>query len=160
MGFRTNDFCGFCKGQPESLKRFCNDFEIYWYIISSKRIRLSLQNVLVGIVAETTDPLHLLLNYFIIIGKLFLWNYKNNQILPNIHGFRAKIVAKYATEKIISRRDFFRKKWTLSPIFLNSLFLSLRHFSVLLYYTFCQSLTQNIHSFVSSFGLIKSLYIH
>ena len=29
-----------------------------------------------------------------------------------------------------------------------------------LHYTFCQSLTQNIHLFVSSVGSIKSLYIH
>ena len=70
---------------------------------------------IVGIITETTDPLNILLNYFIIIGKLFLWNCRNNQILPNIHGFRAKIVAKYETEKIISNKDFLRKKWILSP---------------------------------------------
>ena len=96
-------------------KQFWDDFETYWRIISSKRIRLSLQNVLVGIITEINDPLHILLNYFIIIGKLFLWNCRNNQILSNIRGFRAKIVAKYETEKIVSRKDFFRKKWILSP---------------------------------------------
>ena len=125
MGFRTNDLCSFCKSQPESLnhllfhcpysKQFWKDFEIYWCIISNQRIRLSLQNVFVGIITEPSDPLHIMLNYFIIIGKLFLWNCRNKQILPNIHGFRAKIVAKYETEKIISRKDFFTKKWTLSP---------------------------------------------
>ena len=125
MGFRTNDLCSFCKGQPESLnhllfhcpysKQFWKDFEIYWCIISNQKIRLSLQNVLVGIITETSDPLHIMLNYFIIIGKLFLWNCRNKQILPNIHGFRAKIVAKYETEKIISRKEFFTKKWILSP---------------------------------------------
>ena len=141
MGFRTNDLCSFCKGQPESLnhllfnghcpysKQFWNDFETYWCIISSKRIRLSLQNVLVGIITETTDPLHILLNYFIITGKLFLWNCRNNQILPNIQGFRAKVVAKYETEKIINNKDFLRKKWILCLlIFPSSLFLSLCHF--------------------------------
>ena len=125
MGFRTNDLCSFCKGQPESLnhllfhcpysKQFWKDFEIYWCIISNQKIRLSLQNVLVGIITETSDPLHIMLNYFIIIGKLFLWNCRYKQIFPNIHGFRAKIVAKYETEKIISRKDFFTKKWILSP---------------------------------------------
>ena len=45
IGFRTNDLCSFCKGQPESLnhllfhcsysKQFWKDFEIYWCIISS-----------------------------------------------------------------------------------------------------------------------------
>ena len=125
MGFRTNDLCSFCKSQSESLnhlffhcpysKQFWNDLEIYWCSVSSKRIRLSLQNVLIGIIAENADPLHLLLNYFIMIGKVFLWNCRNNQILPNIHGFRAKIAAKYETEKIISRKDFFKRKWILSP---------------------------------------------
>jgi len=129
IGFRTNDLCSFCKSQSESLnhlffhcpysKQFWNDLEIYWCSISSKRVRLSLQNVLVGIIAENTDPLHLLLNYFIMIGKLFLWNCRNNQILPNIHRFRAKNVLKYETEKINSRKDFFRKKMdTVSLSFL------------------------------------------
>ena len=97
MGFRTNDLCSFCKSQPESLnhlfshcpysKQFWNDLEIYWCSVSSKRICLSLQNVLIGIIAVNGDPLHLLRNYFIMIGKVCLWNCKNNQILPNIHGF-------------------------------------------------------------------------
>ena len=66
-----------------------------------------MQNVLVGIITETADPLHILLNYFITIGKLFLWNCRNNQILPNIQGFRAKkIVAKFETKKIINNKDF------------------------------------------------------
>ena len=146
MGFRTNDLCSFCKGQSESLnhllfnghcpysKQFWNDFETYWCIISSKRTRVSLQNVLVGIITETTDPLHIFLNYFIIIGKLFLWNCRNNQILPNIQGFRAKVVAKYETEKIINKKDFLRKKWRLCLlIFLSSLFLSLCHTQLYVY---------------------------
>jgi len=40
-----------------------------------------------------------LLNYFIIIGKLYLWDCRSKQNLPNIYGFRAKIVAKYETEE-------------------------------------------------------------
>ena len=133
MGFRTNDLCSLCEAQPESVnhllfhcpysKQFWNDFEIYWCIISSQRIRLSLQNVLVGIITETTDPLHIMLNYFIIIEKFFLWSCRKNQILPNIHGFRAKIVAKYETEKTISRKEFFRKNRYCLLIYLNSVFL-------------------------------------
>ena len=97
MGFRTNDLCSFCKSQSESLnhlffhcpysKQFWNGLEIYWCSVSSKRIRFFLQNVLIGIITENADPLHLLLNYFIMIRKVFLWNCTNNQILPNIHGF-------------------------------------------------------------------------
>ena len=105
MGFRTNDLCSFYKSQSESLNHLffhCpyskHDLEIYGCSVSSKRIRLSLQNVLIGIIAEIADPLHLLLNYFIMIEKVFLWNCRNN-LLPNIHGFRGKIAAKYETEK-------------------------------------------------------------
>ena len=31
--------------------------------------------------------------------KLYLWECRSKQILPNIYGFRAKVVAKYDTEK-------------------------------------------------------------
>ena len=31
-----------------------------------------------------------------------------------IHGFRAKIIAKYETEKKISNKDFFKRKWILT----------------------------------------------
>ena len=109
MGFRTNDLCIFCKSQSESLnhlffhcpysKQFWNDLEIYWCSVSSKRIRLfSLQNVLVGIIAENTDPSHLLLNYFIMIGKLFLWNCRNNQIMDTVSlSFLTHCSCHYAT---------------------------------------------------------------
>ena len=86
-----------------------------------QRIHLSLQNVLVGIITEKSSPLHKLLKYFIIIGKLFLWNCRSNQILPNIHGFGEKIAAKYETKRRISKKDFFKKKWIL--------LLKLNHFT-------------------------------
>ena len=140
MGFRTNDLCSFCKSQSESLNHLffhCPYSKQFWILKSTGavfqaklRIRLSLQNVLIGINAGNADPLHLLLNCFIMIGKVFLWNCRNNQILPNIHGFRAKIAAKYETEKIISRKDFFKKNEYCLVICLNSLFLSLYHFYV------------------------------
>ena len=56
IGFITNDLCSFCKSQSESLnhlffhcpysKQFWDDLEIYWCSISGKKVRLSLQNVL------------------------------------------------------------------------------------------------------------------
>jgi len=101
IGFRTNDLCSFCKSQSESLnhlffhcpysKQFWNDLEIYWCSISSKRVRLSLQNVLVGIIAENTDPLHLLLNYFIMIGKLFCGIAEITKFFPIFIDFEQKM---------------------------------------------------------------------
>ena len=68
-------------------------------LISNQRIRLSLENVLFGILTENACPLLQLLNYFMIIGKLYLWDCRGKQILPNVYGFRAKIIAKYETEE-------------------------------------------------------------
>ena len=96
-------------------KQFWMEFELYWCLISNQRIRLCLENVLFGILTENTCPLLQLLNYFIIIGKLYLWDCRSKQILPNIYGFRAKIIAKYETEEKISNKEFFIRKWILTP---------------------------------------------
>ena len=79
------------------------------------RICLCLENVLFGILTENSCPLLQLLNYFIIVGKLYLWDYRSKQILPNIYGFRANIIAKYETEGKISNKKFFKRKWMLTP---------------------------------------------
>ena len=96
-------------------KQFWIDFELYWCLISNQRIRLCLENVLFGILTENTCPLLQLLNYFIIIGKLYSWDCRSKQIFPNIYGFRAKIIAKYETEEKISNKEFFKRKMILTP---------------------------------------------
>ena len=82
IGLRTNDLCTFCDNQPESLthlfyhcsrsKQFWSEFELYWCLILNQRIRLCLENVLFGILTENACPSLQLLNYFIIIRKLYL----------------------------------------------------------------------------------------
>ena len=67
---------------------------------------------------ENACPLLQLLNYFIVIvviEKLYLWDRRSKQILPNIYGFRTKIIAKYETEEKISNKEFFKRKWILTP---------------------------------------------
>ena len=128
IGFRTNDLCTFCDTQPESLthlfyhcsrsKQFWIEFELYWCLISNERgIRLCLENVLFGILTRNMLALYsnCMLNYFIIIGKLYLWDCRSKQILANIYGFRAKIIAKYETEEKINNQEFFKRKWILTP---------------------------------------------
>ena len=82
-------------------KQFWIKFEIYWCLISNQRIRLSLQIVLFGILTENACPLLQLLNNFIITGKLYLWDWRSKQILPNIYGFRANIIAKNEQQSIL-----------------------------------------------------------
>ena len=55
-----------------------------------------------------------LLNYLIIVGKLFLWDCRRNQIKPKIKGYQNKIVKKYETERKI-KKDYFEKKWIFNP---------------------------------------------
>lgn len=74
-----------------------------------------MQNILFGIL-EKQCPLSNLLNYFIIIGKLFLWDCRRSQTLPKIQGFQSKIKNKFDIERKISKKDFFKKKWLLVPI--------------------------------------------
>ena len=108
IGFRINDACTFCNDEPENLyhlfcecphsKTFWTDFESYWYHISDQPIHLSAQNVLFGVLSKQC-PLSNLLNYFIIIGKLFLWDCRRSQTLPKIQGLKSKLKIKYETEK-------------------------------------------------------------
>ena len=71
---------------------------------------LSLQNVIFGIISKQC-PLTQLLNYFIIVGKLFLWDCRRNQIKPTIKGYQNKIANKYETECKIKKNHYFEKKW-------------------------------------------------
>ena len=119
IGYKTDDLCTFCNAEPETLshlfydcshsKKFWIDFESYWCLLSNQQISLSMQNILFGIL-EKRCPLSNLLNYFIIIGKLFLWNCRRSQTLPKIPGFQSKIKNKCDIERKISKKDFFKKK--------------------------------------------------
>ena len=74
---------------------------------------LTLQDVIAGIL-YTNGPL---LNYLILIAKLYLWGCRRNQTLPVITAFSCKVKIKYETEKYIcvktNEMDKFNKKWTL-----------------------------------------------
>jgi len=82
---------------------------LYWYHLSDQPIHLSAQNVLFGVLSKQC-PLSNLLNYFIVIGKLFLWDCRRSQTLPKIQGLQSKLKIKYETEKNINKKNFFEKK--------------------------------------------------
>ena len=87
--------------------------ERFWCRLSNQQVRLSLQNVIFGIISKQ-HPSTKLLNYFIVVGNLFLWDCRRNQIKPKIKGYQNKIANKYETERK-KKRLFWKKKWTFSP---------------------------------------------
>ena len=121
IGFITDDKCSFCKSEPETLKHllfdcvysklFWKDLEFYYYSLSKEFVYLSLKDVLIGIISSECP----LLNYFLLIGKLYLWDCRRSQILPSSAGFKIKIKIKFVTEKYICTKNKtfyqFNKKW-------------------------------------------------
>jgi hypothetical protein len=124
IGYITDDKCSFCKSEPETLlhllfncvysKLFWKDFEFYFYSLTKEFVHLNLQDVLIGIIASECP----LLNYFLLIAKLYLWDCRRSQILPSLAGFKTKIKIKFETEKYICSKnntlDQFIKKWGTS----------------------------------------------
>ena len=94
-------------------KQFWKEFQYYYYTLTREFICLTLQDVITGIL-YTNCPL---LNYLILIAKLYLWGCRRNQTLPVITAFSSKVNIKYETEKHkcvkTNRMDKFNKKWAL-----------------------------------------------
>ena len=88
---------------------FWTDFESYWYILSNEPIHLSAQNVIFEVLSKQ-GPLLNLLNYFIIIGKLFLWDCRRSQTLPKIQGLQSKLKLKKMKLKKITINTAFLKR--------------------------------------------------
>ena len=115
IGYKSNDLCTFCKTVSETsdhffyncshTRQFWTDFASYWHLLSKHQIHLSLKDVLFGIFSEKKCPLLDLLNYFVIIGKLFLWDCRRSQTLPKIEEFKAKIKIKYDIESKLQNKN-------------------------------------------------------
>jgi len=73
-----------------------------------------LKDVIVGVII-TKCPL---LNYLLLIAKIYLWESRRTQKLPNITGFKLKVTNKFETEKYVCMKnntlDKFNKKWLIS----------------------------------------------
>ena len=105
IGFITEDKCSFCKSESETLshllfdcietKSFWRDFEFYFYSLSKEFVHLTLKDVIVGIISTKC----ILLNYLLLIAKIYLWDCRRTQILLNITGSKLKVKNKY--ERII-----------------------------------------------------------
>ena len=124
IGFATDDNCSLCKSYPETLSHFFFDclyshtfwkeFEFYFHSISKEPVSLTLKDVIIGIV-DSKGPL---LNYLLLIAKLYLWDCRRTSMLPEIIGLKHKIKNKFEIEKYVNIKnntlDKFKRKWTIN----------------------------------------------
>ena len=122
IGFIDKDRCTFCKYKAKTLyhlmfycphsKQFWSHFESYFSSLTNQHFQLSLWDVLFG----ATTSKSTLLNYLLILGKLYLWDCRRSNIHGHVFSFQTK-VNKYETEKYICTRDNklgeFNNKWTI-----------------------------------------------
>ena len=98
IGYIQDDKCSLCKTDSESLyhiffecrhtKQFWKEFQYYYYTLTREFICLTLQDVITGIL-YTNCPL---LNYLILIAKLYLQGCRRNQTPPVITAFSTKVL--------------------------------------------------------------------
>ena len=98
-------------GKPVFYKTYYNSgIEKYYFTISKLFKILNLQDIIIGITASSCP----LLNYLILIGKIYIWDCRRKGVRPNLEGFKFKIKIKYQTEKYIATKNndletFYRK---------------------------------------------------
>ena len=122
IGKIPSDLCTFCQSSQEILEHFfyqCpystefwSRFENFWLTITKEQIKLDYKNIILGILDEKSS----LLNYFTILGKLYLWNCRKNNQNPLFLPFEDIVKRKYETEKLIASQNNltlkkFQAKW-------------------------------------------------
>ena len=89
-------------------------FESYYYSLTKEFVHLTLQDVLIGIITSKCP----LLNYLLLIAKVYLWYCRRSETLPNITGLKLKVKNKYETEKYIRIKnntiEKVTRKWALT----------------------------------------------
>ena len=70
-------------------------------LVSSKRVDLTLQDVLLGKLDAEVN----LLNFFLTLVKLFIWISRNHGVTPNLSAFKNLVKAKFRTEKYIATKS-------------------------------------------------------
>jgi len=102
--------CGYFNCPHSNL--FWKHLEKYYFNLTKQLKVLSLQEIIIGIIALSCP----LLNYLILIGKVYIWDCRRKCVRPYIEGFILKIKTKYQIEKYIATKnndlEAFYKKWT------------------------------------------------
>ena len=107
IGYAQNGLCTFCRVESETLyhlfyecsftSQLQNYFASFWFLVSGKRVNLTLQDVLLGKLDEEVN----LLNFFITLVKLHIWISRNHGETPTLSAFKNIVNAKFRTEKDI-----------------------------------------------------------
>ena len=110
IGYIEDDSCSFCKLKPETLhhfffycthaRRFWHEFESYYSDRTNQSVRITLRDICVGIINSECR----LLNYLSLKGKLYVWDCRRSNKLPNIAGFKVKVDIKLTISSCISVR--------------------------------------------------------
>ena len=127
IGYSEHDKCTFCDNESKTLDHlffhcaisntFWTNFEKYFFTITKKSRVLNIQDIILRIIASPCP----LLNYLILIGKLYICDCKRKYINPYIEGFKQRIKINYQTEKYIASKNNdllnFYDKWpeNISP---------------------------------------------
>ena len=118
IDFRTDDVCTFCEAEPETLYHNLyqcptqGDFWTVFWILLVPFIKSTGSSLIAECYIKSTK----LLNYFVIVAKLFLWDCRRNQIKPKIKGYQNKIANKYETERKLKKTITLKKigYWALA----------------------------------------------
>lgn len=90
---------------------FWKEFELYFHFISKEFVSLSIKDVIIGII----DSKRSLLNYLLLIAKLYLWDCRRTNMLTEIVGLKRKVKTKFEIEKYVDVKnntlDKFKRKW-------------------------------------------------
>ena len=110
IGYAQNGLCTFCEVESETLyhlfyecsftNQLWNDLASFWFLVSGKRVDLTLQDVLLGKLDAEVN----LLNFFITLVKLHIWIGRNHGVTSNLSAFKNLVKAKFRTEKNIATK--------------------------------------------------------
>ena len=105
IGRIQSDLCTFCQTSRETLEHFfyqCSfstefwiKFENFWLTVTREQIKLEYINITLGILDQRSN----LLNYFIILGKIYLWNCRKNKQIPLFLPLEDVVKRTYEIEK-------------------------------------------------------------
>ena len=75
--------------------------ESYYFGLRKQLVHLTLKGIWIGFLTSECP----LLNYLILIGKIYLWSCRRNEVLPTINSFIVRVNSKYEKEKYICTKN-------------------------------------------------------